>query len=253
MEHLSGWLEQWSTRPTSQESSARARLLRYGATYGAVSAYALLGTAPLTAFHFNQISLAGLVANLIVVPLLGSAAVILGLLTVAGFFLDSRIATLFLWMAGLITRGGNEAVKWFAALPYASLQVVTPSEFELAIVYAFLFCVFLRSLLRPQVFRVLLSVLLVGLVANAAFWISHRYFSPVLRVSFLDIGQGDAAVIELPDGQVMVVDGGGFAGEDFDTGEAIVAPFLWDRKRTRRYPRDEPSAARSLRRAPLHC
>jgi len=28
----------------------------------------------------------------------------------------------------------------------------------------------------------------------------------------------------------MVVDGGGFAGEDFDTGAAIIAPFLWNRK-----------------------
>lgn len=230
MQHLSGWLGSWTTQPIFQASPGRTRLLRSGVTYGAVSAYALLGTAPLTAFYFNQIALAGLVANVVVVPLLGSAAVILGLLTVAGFFLDSHIAALFLWLTGMTVHTGNMLVQWFAALPYASVQVVTPSELELLIVYTLLLSLLLCSFLQPHVFRVLLSVLLMTVIADVGVWISYRYFSSTLRVSFLDIGQGDAAVIELPDGQVMVVDGGGFAGEDFDSGEAIIAPFLWGRK-----------------------
>lgn len=149
-EQLSSWWEKRKTRSLLHESTFRSNLLRWGVTYGAVSIFALLGTAPLTAFHFNQISLAGLIANLFIVPLLGSAAVILGLLTVMGFFLDSRIATIFLSIAGLITRVGNAVVAWFATLPYASLHVVTPSEFELLLFYALVLCVFCRSLLLPS-------------------------------------------------------------------------------------------------------
>jgi competence protein ComEC len=52
----------------------------------------------------------------------------------------------------------------------------------------------------------------------------------VLRVTFLDVGQGDATVVELPDGRVLVVDAGGFPGSDFDTGRAVVAPYLATRK-----------------------
>src|SRR5262249_46389108 len=62
------------------------------------------------------------------------------------------------------------------------------------------------------------------------FWVRERWGPGVLRVAFLDVGQGDAAVAELPDGRVLVVDAGGFAGSGFDTGAAIVAPYLATRK-----------------------
>ena len=35
----------------------------------------------------------------------------------------------------------------------------------------------------------------------------------VLRATFLDVGQGDAAIVDLPDGEAMVVDGGGLVGQ----------------------------------------
>jgi len=50
------------------------------------------------------------------------------------------------------------------------------------------------------------------------------------RATFLDVGQGDAAVVELADGRVIVVDAGGFPGSDFDPGAALVEPFLRARK-----------------------
>jgi competence protein ComEC len=47
-------------------------------------------------------------------------------------------------------------------------------------------------------------------------------------VTFLDVGQGDSAVIELPDGQTVLIDGGA-RYERFDMGRGVVAPFLWNR------------------------
>jgi competence protein ComEC len=51
-----------------------------------------------------------------------------------------------------------------------------------------------------------------------------------LRVTFLDVGQGDSIVIESPEGKVVVVDGGGTPGTDEreggDPGNRIVVPFL---------------------------
>jgi competence protein ComEC len=72
---------------------------------------------------------------------------------------------------------------------------------------------------------------LVGLLLfDVAGWAWQRYCHKQLRVTFLDVGQGDAAVVELPGSLVMVIDGGGFASEDFDSGAALLAPFLWGRK-----------------------
>jgi competence protein ComEC len=48
-------------------------------------------------------------------------------------------------------------------------------------------------------------------------------------VTVLDIGQGDAIVIETPDRRVMVVDAGPGGPGRFDVGERVVAPYLWNR------------------------
>jgi competence protein ComEC len=53
----------------------------------------------------------------------------------------------------------------------------------------------------------------------------------VLRVTFLDVGQGDAALVDLPDGSAMLVDGGGLVGSPIDVGERVVARLLAARRR----------------------
>src|SRR5207253_10035043 len=85
-------------------------------------------------------------------------------------------------------------------------------------------------LVRRRGGRLLVALALVGLVADGAWWLRERFGREALRVTFLDVGQGDAAVVELPDGRVIVVDAGGFPGGDFGTGAAVVGPFLWSRK-----------------------
>ena len=49
-----------------------------------------------------------------------------------------------------------------------------------------------------------------------------------VQVTFLDVGQGDAALVETSDGRAMLIDGGG-ASESYDLGRVAVAPLLWDR------------------------
>src|SRR5207245_1631749 len=78
--------------PGAPVGSWRARL---GAT-ALVSPCALVGTAPLTAFHFHQVSLVGLVANPLTIPIFGSAVVVVGLVgAVAEPVLPGAAAVLF--------------------------------------------------------------------------------------------------------------------------------------------------------------
>ncbi|MEX2221556.1 MAG: ComEC/Rec2 family competence protein, partial [Candidatus Rokuibacteriota bacterium] len=60
-------------------------------------------------------------------------------------------------------------------------------------------------------------------------WPWLRPTETMLRVTFLDVGQGDAALIELPEGPRLLVDGGPGGARRFDVGERVVAPFLWNR------------------------
>lgn len=49
----------------------------------------------------------------------------------------------------------------------------------------------------------------------------------VLRVSFLDVGQGDATLIQTPSGHALLVDAGGSPSSAFDVGGRVVTPAVW--------------------------
>ena len=209
--------------PAAPAGSWRARL-RAAAL---VSPCALVGTAPLTAFHFHQVSLVGLVANPLAIPIFGSAVVVLGLVgAVVEPVVPGAAAALFR-TAGLVLWPGIALVRTLAKPAWAAVDVPIPSVLELALVYGLLAALLW---LPRRGARALALVALAGLAADAAWWANDRFVAQRLRVTFLDVGQGDAAVLELPGGRVLVVDAGGFPGGDFDTGAAVVGPFLWSRK-----------------------
>ncbi len=47
-----------------------------------------------------------------------------------------------------------------------------------------------------------------------------------LRVSLIDVGQGDATLVQLPNGDTLLVDAGGSPGA-FDIGSRVVTPAAW--------------------------
>jgi competence protein ComEC len=81
----------------------------------------------------------------------------------------------------------------------------------------------------------LLLPLAAAAVLTALFWATRPQprtdrSAAVLRATFLDVGQGDACVLEGPTGRVVVVDGGGRPGTDErgggDPGSRVVVPYL---------------------------
>ncbi len=52
-----------------------------------------------------------------------------------------------------------------------------------------------------------------------------------LRVTFFDVGQGDAALVDLPDRSAILVDGGGLVGSPVDVGARVIVPELAARRR----------------------
>jgi competence protein ComEC len=228
--------------------SIGSRVATVALGYSAVSFWALLGTAPLTAYHFNQFAIVGVVANAIVVPLMGFGGTVLGLIAAAMSFVSMPVACAILWAAGRMLALGIALARWFVTWPFAWTRMFTPTLPELVGAYALLAIWLTWPLPEANILTAqsrsprpeptppvpnwrlaALGVLVAALALDAAWWTRDRYFNRDLRVTFLSVGQGDCAVVRFPGSQVMLIDGGGELGE-FDPGERIVAPYLWSRK-----------------------
>ena len=198
-----------------------------------VSGAAQLAVLPIGLAHFNQVSTIGILANLAVVPLAGVATV-LGLVAVA---VDgvSAVAAGWLfaatWPILLVLRG---AVAAAAAVPGAVVHLPAPGPIAIAGYVAALalgLAACGRRATRRRLARRMgaAAVIIVALSVLATLWPAVRLPDGVLRVSLLDVGQGEAIVIEGPDGRTVLVDAGAGGPYRLDAGERVVAPFLWNR------------------------
>jgi competence protein ComEC len=198
------------------------------ALFVVVSAAAILGTLPITLYYFNQTSLIGLFTNCVMVPLVGCLVVPLGLLAVV--FLPAT-PTGALWVmkaAALLMQGGISLAHHLSHFPFAAVKTVTPTLTEIGLYYGLAWGFF--SLRKARLAKAALLVVALFALTDTTYWAAKRFGHHGLRVTYIDVGQGSAALLELPGGPCMLVDGGGFYDNSFDVGERIVAPFLWKKK-----------------------
>jgi competence protein ComEC len=202
--------------------------LEQGKFHLAVPFFATLGTGPLIAHYFGHLSLAGFISNPVVVPLVGFVVVPLGL--AMGFFslILPAAAGVLVWPAEYLLSATLWLVRLFARLPLANIAVPAPNVFEVTALYLFIIAFFL--LRRNRFAIVVVAAFVLALAVDGFYWWRERWDRKELRVTHLNVGQGDAAVVELPRSKVLVIDAGGAALGDFDTGESIVGPFLRSRK-----------------------
>jgi competence protein ComEC len=122
-------------------------------------------------------------------------------------------------------------VDFFSRIPLASKRVVTPTIPEVLLIYGILILAANLKRWKHSLRGLIFLVALYGGIQAYGYFSIHT--SQELKVTFLDVGQGDAAVLQLPRGKVMVIDGGGTPDGSFDPGERIVGPYLWKEKRNR--------------------
>jgi len=209
------------------------RLLGEGLT---VTLAAQVLTVPLLLYHFGRLSLSSLPANLLVLPAQPGVMLTGGLALLAGLILPAigRVAALPAWLFLTYTVG---VVHWLAGAPGASIPLAL-SPGGVVAVYAAIAGLTLFAALPRERRRDLLGRVHVGRRAGAALgvvavlallgllWLRGRPDGN-LHVAFLDVGQGDAILIQTPTGRQVLVDGGRYPSRLLEElGEQM--PF-WDR------------------------
>ncbi|MCF8720100.1 DNA internalization-related competence protein ComEC/Rec2 [Nitrospina gracilis] len=223
---------------------ASALRFLYGTAF--VSAAAILGTFPALVYQFNRVSVVGFLLNLVLVPL--ASVLIPATLLIA--LLNSVLPTLAdLLMSGVDGLLGVLVALpvWAASFDFASFYVPTPPDFWLVFYTALVLGV------PAYLHRYHLSAKRTGetpsqktgtaqrgqaaglaLCAAAVFvwWVwpqFPKFQNDTLRVTLLDVGQGESVFVEFPNHETLLIDGGGFYKDALDVGKAVVGRFLWHR------------------------
>jgi competence protein ComEC len=220
------------SRPTTVDDetgtppSALSRAKQWASEALGMSALVSVTTAPLVAFYFNQVSWLGLLTNLIAVPLMGGVLVPMGLLAalVPGGLSGDGLAfsAAIQWSMDLFVA----ALRVVSRTPGGEWHVAAPSLATLVLFYAGLGVMWMGCERRRTTWMAG-----AGLVFLLCWWMWSPRLWPDgdrFRITFLDVAQGDSAVLELPGGEVVLIDGGA-SYERFDMGRGVVAPYLWNR------------------------
>ena len=191
----------------------------------AMSLTAQAGVFPLIAAMFNRIIFSGLLLNLFGIPLV---AVIMaaGYLFLPLAFLGPAIARPAAAGIAFLIRvfmGSTHLLDRFAFLSY---RIPTPPPLVVAGYFLFL----LLLLLPPRLFKIRRAAL-AGFLLFFLLLILYPFpsASKNLKLTFIDVGQGDSVLVEFPGRKKMLIDGGGFPTGTFDIGESVVSPFLWNK------------------------
>ena len=197
----------------------------------AVTIGAQLGVLPFIAWYFTSFSLSSFVANVIIVPLI-EWIVILGLIGACLGMIVGVIGNIIMVICSLLIAIVIQCTAWLAMVPGAKLYLPPIGLSGGVIYYLLLAWVYgykphnmlsLREVIQKWP-RATATVLL-GIVTSA---ILYSVYPRSMYVHFIDVGQGDSALIVTPHGRAILVDTGGVVGNatDFDIGDRVVVPYL---------------------------
>lgn len=212
------WKMPEGKRPTRADD-----LKRYAGFTAAMSAAAIAGTAPLVAGQFNSFSLMALPANMAVIPVAGMLTVPLGLITCLVDAIFPGPGLPLAWLNSAALEVFYRLVELFGSYPSANHHPPAPGSVTVMLYYAVILCVLTW---RTGLARKGLAAGLAVAVFSVTPYIHHADGGK-LRVTFLDVGQGDCSLVRFPDGGAMLIDSGG-SEWGMDPGRATVAPYLWN-------------------------
>jgi competence protein ComEC len=186
-----------------------------------VSLSATIGTFPISAFYFNRVPLISLWINLIAIPWIG--------IIVALGFSTILFSTFSPWIGSVYGALNQELLSLFrnlmseiSSLSISSIVLPTPSLYLILTYYIFLlFMLHFREGKKRKILAFLFMLSVNGFIWEKALLNDSNKLTWIQ----FDVGQGDAALLRLPKGKNLLVDGGQ-STPYFDSGKNVIAPYL---------------------------
>jgi competence protein ComEC len=179
---------------------------------------AILATLPLTWYYFGSFQIGALIANIFVIPIIGIILFLsIFLILVSGltFLPLSGIAFIITFLIDSMVF----LVGAFSKFPLIQIKTAHPAMLYVILISMAVFFIFNLKVLKARL--ALLAILsffilnfLVGIIAENK-----------LRITYIHVGQGDATLLEFPNGKNALIDAGN-KGFGFDAGERFVNPVL---------------------------
>jgi len=182
---------------------------------------AMIGTFPIVLYHFYGINPLAVIHNLIAVPLMCVIAMPLALIRMFAPYGEHLLRFSGEILSGTIRILNHLDVGYI-------YPMIRPNLLETT-------CYFLATLsfffMRKRLVRfVLIFMLMPFLLLYSYSVVKDRFYSNNICFNFIDVGLGDAILVEGPKGMRIIIDGGGLYASDFDMGKSIITPILLSKK-----------------------
>ena len=187
-----------------------------------ISIIVQLGLFPIQVFYFGEISLISPLSNALFVPVLG----LLIPLSIFGTILGSLSQSVGVWLCApldIFLRLMYNFVTSTSAWEWAWMEVATPTwlifPFWLFLLFSF------ASMRLPPLRWKMLTVCLTIFCLIQTQSLSYKLITKPLTITYFDVGQGDAALIQTPNGANVLIDAGIWSPK-YNSGSSIILPHL---------------------------
>lgn len=182
-----------------------------------------IGTLPFSAYYFNGLSIYSTILSVAFLPLV---------ILVIIFSYIMYFSILLFGASPIAKEVVLKIVEIFEVIPHIAREfpfsyvtLKSPDILEIICFYLawWLFLLYISKRSKSTTAKVL-TVILLGAVLSGIF----PYSSNTLYINFVNVGQGDAAILRTTRGDTVLIDGGGSSDyqQGYNIGEAVFMPYL---------------------------